>query len=173
MDHSAALLHKCHSTRDYEMSWPFLSWAMESHHHGPELGRLCLRASSVITIEVILCKYSRQFLVCSATVAPELNSCNGRSCNTSAITCPNKVVSPDATIVERGGAMTAYGRTRVIDLIRSRIIMPQDNKCTMRALRTSHCNMYRLWHPQMQIDGSFIRSLCGKRRCAALCVGWS
>ena len=30
-----------------------------SHHHGPELGRLCLRASSVITIEVILCKYSR------------------------------------------------------------------------------------------------------------------
>ena len=43
-----------------EMSWPFVSWAMKPHHHGPELGKLCLRASSVITIEVILCKYSRR-----------------------------------------------------------------------------------------------------------------
>ena len=42
------------------MSWPFVSWAMKPHHHGPELGKLCLRASSVITIEVILCKYSRR-----------------------------------------------------------------------------------------------------------------
>ena len=63
MDHSAALLHKRHSTRDCEMSWPFVSWAMVPHHHGPELGRLCLRASSVITIEVILCKYSRRISV--------------------------------------------------------------------------------------------------------------
>ena len=43
-----------------EMSWPFVSWAMKPHHHGPDLGKLCLRASSVITIEVILCKYSRR-----------------------------------------------------------------------------------------------------------------
>ena len=43
-----------------ELSWPFVSWAMEPHHHGPELGRFCLRVSSVITIEVILCKYSRR-----------------------------------------------------------------------------------------------------------------
>ena len=46
--------------RQEMLSWPFVSWAMKAHHHGPELGKLCLRVSSEITIEVILCKYSRR-----------------------------------------------------------------------------------------------------------------
>ena len=48
--------------RQEMLSWPFVSWAMKAHHHGPELGKLCLRVSSEITIEVILCKYSRRSL---------------------------------------------------------------------------------------------------------------
>jgi hypothetical protein len=40
--------------------WPFDQWALQPHHRGPVLGLHCPRASSEITVEVILCKYSRQ-----------------------------------------------------------------------------------------------------------------
>ena len=42
--------------------WHFMSRAMQPHHHGFEMGLLCPRVSSEITIEVILYKYSRQVI---------------------------------------------------------------------------------------------------------------
>ena len=49
--------------------WPFQLWAMQAHHHGLVLGLFCPRMSSEITVEVILCKYSRQ------SVKPEIPVC--------------------------------------------------------------------------------------------------
>ena len=40
--------------------WHFHTWAVMQHHHGLVLGHCCPRVSSEITLEVILCKYSRQ-----------------------------------------------------------------------------------------------------------------
>jgi hypothetical protein len=42
------------------LPWPFEAWAVQPHHHGPVWRLSCPRESSEITIEVILCKYSRQ-----------------------------------------------------------------------------------------------------------------
>jgi len=42
------------------MLWPLHLLAAKPHHHGLELGLFCPRVSSEITVEVILCKYSRQ-----------------------------------------------------------------------------------------------------------------
>ena len=45
-------------------------WAVVSRHHGPAFGLFCPRVSSEITVEVILCKYSRQLhsMACQATL---------------------------------------------------------------------------------------------------------
>ena len=46
--------------------WPFHAQATRLHHRGSVLGLICPRASSEITVEVILCKYSRHCAIASA-----------------------------------------------------------------------------------------------------------
>jgi hypothetical protein len=55
-------------------------WAVLPHHHGLVLGHYCPRVSSEITLEVILCKYSRQ--LCKAACAKLQRRARARQCFT-------------------------------------------------------------------------------------------
>ena len=76
LDHSAALRHVL-SFHLGQRPWPFQMWAASIRHHGPAFGLFCPRVSSEITVEVILCKYSRQALFAVPSPVSEARAVHG------------------------------------------------------------------------------------------------